>query len=53
VDGCPTYSEFFKEGDAIPDRLCSLHRGSVRQRVARTIEGWISELGRRVRGIFR
>ena len=53
VDGCPVYSEFFKEGDQIPDRLCTLHRGSIRQRVARTIEGWFSEAGRRIRGIFR
>ncbi len=53
VDGCPIYSEYFKEGDQIPDRLCTLHRGSIRQRVARTIEGWIGEVGRRVRGIFR
>jgi 1A family penicillin-binding protein len=53
VDGCPIYSEYFKEGDQIPDRLCTLHRGSMRQRVTRTIEGWIAEAGRRIRGIFR
>jgi len=53
VDGCPVYSEFFKEGDQIPDRLCTLHRGSIRQRVTRTIEGWFAEAGRRIRGIFR
>jgi penicillin-binding protein 1A len=53
VDGCPIYSEYFKEGDQIPDRLCPLHRGSVRQRLARTVQGWVAELGRRVRGIFR
>jgi penicillin-binding protein 1A len=53
VDGCPLYTEFFKEGDQVPERLCTLHRGSIRQRVTRTIEGWLSEVGRRVRGIFR
>ena len=53
VDGCPIYSEYFKEGDQIPDRLCTLHRGSIRQRVTRTIEGWLGEAGRRIRGIFR
>ena len=53
VDGCPLYTEFFKEGDAIPDRLCPLHKGSIRQRITRTVEGWIGEFGRRVKGIFR
>jgi penicillin-binding protein 1A len=53
VDGCPVYTEFFKDGDNIPDRLCTIHRGSIRQRLTRTVEGWISEAGRRVRGIFR
>lgn len=53
VDGCPLYTEYFKEGDAIPDRLCTLHQGTIRQRVTRTMQGWLNEAGRRVRGIFR
>jgi penicillin-binding protein 1A len=53
VDGCPIYTEYFKEGDDIPDRLCTIHRGSIRQRLTRTVQGWMSEAGRRVRGIFR
>jgi 1A family penicillin-binding protein len=53
VDGCPLYTEFLKEGDEAPGRLCTLHPGSIRQRVARTVEGWMAEMGRRVRGVFR
>ena len=53
VDGCPIYTEYFKEGDEIPDRLCTIHRGSIRQRLTRTVQGWMSEAGRRIRGIFR
>ena len=53
VDGCPLYTEYFKEGDQIPDRLCTLHRGSIRQRLTRTVQGWAAEAGRRIRGIFR
>jgi 1A family penicillin-binding protein len=53
VDGCPVYTELFKEGDDIPERLCPIHRGSIRQRLTRTVEGWVSEAGRRIRGIFR
>jgi len=53
VDGCPLYTEFFKEGDDVPDRLCTLHSGSIRQRVTRTIQGWMAEVGRRAKGIFR
>ena len=52
VDGCPVYTEFFKEDDDIPDRLCTLHPGSIRQRLTRTVQGWMSEAGRRIRGIF-
>ena len=53
VDGCPLYTEYFKEGDQIPDRLCTMHRGSIRQRLTRTVQGWAAEAGRRIRGIFR
>jgi hypothetical protein len=53
VDGCPIYTEYFKEGDEIPNRLCTLHPGSIRQRITRTFQGWMSEAGRRIRGIFR
>jgi 1A family penicillin-binding protein len=53
VDGCPIYTEYFKEGDDVPNRLCTVHRGSIRQRLTRTIQGWGAEMGRRVRDIFR
>ena len=53
VDGCPVYTEYFKEGDAVPEQLCRLHRGSIRQRVTRTVQGWFSELGRRVKDLVR
>jgi penicillin-binding protein 1A len=53
VDGCPIYTEYFKEGDQIPDRLCPIHKGSVRQRITRTVQGWVAELGRKVKGIFK
>ncbi len=53
VEGCPLYTEYFKDGDHVPDQRCPIHRGSIRDRLARTFDGWVSELGRRVRGIFR
>ena len=53
VDGCPLYTEYLKEGDQVPERLCTLHRGTIRQRLARTIQGWASEVGRRIRDVFR
>jgi membrane carboxypeptidase/penicillin-binding protein len=52
VDGCPLYTEYFKEGDRVPDRLCTIHRGTIRQRLTRTFEGWMAEAGRKIRGIF-
>jgi 1A family penicillin-binding protein len=53
VEGCPTYTEYFKEGDTIPGRLCPMHQGTVKQRVRRAIEGVFSGLGKKIRGIFR
>jgi len=53
VEGCPVYTEYFKEGDTIPGRLCPIHQGTVKQRVRRAIEGIFSGLGKRIRGIFR
>jgi penicillin-binding protein 1A len=53
VDGCPTYIELLTQGDATPNRLCPLHRGSAKQRATRTVQGWAAEVGRRIRDIFR
>jgi penicillin-binding protein 1A len=53
VEGCPTYSEYFKDGDDIPGRLCTIHQGTVKQRVTRAIEGFFSGLGKRIKGIFK
>jgi 1A family penicillin-binding protein len=53
VEGCPIYTEYFKEGDIIPGRLCPIHEGTVKQRVRRAIEGVFSGLGKKIRGIFR
>ena len=40
VDGCPTYTEYFKDGDKVPSALCPVHRGTLKQRAARAIEGF-------------
>ena len=53
MDGCPIYTEYFKDGDEVPDGLCPLHRGTIRQRVARAVRGLVRRIGRRVRDIFR
>jgi membrane carboxypeptidase/penicillin-binding protein len=53
VEGCPTYTEYFKPDDEVPGKLCTLHKGTIRQQVRRAIEGMFSGLGRRIRGIFR
>jgi 1A family penicillin-binding protein len=53
VDGCPIYSEVFKEGDTVPTALCPIHRGSLKQRASRAIEGFFRGLGGKIAGIFR
>ena len=53
VDGCPTYIEYFKDGDQIPGRLCEVHEGSLKQKARRALENVFSAIGRGIRGIFR
>jgi 1A family penicillin-binding protein len=53
VDGCPVYSEFFKDGDSVPTQLCPIHQGSLKQRASRAIEGFFRGLGGKIAGIFR
>ena len=52
VEGCPTYTEYFKDGDQVPGRLCTIHQGSIKQRVRRAM-GFLSGLGKRIGRIFR
>jgi penicillin-binding protein 1A len=53
VEGCPSYTEFFKDGDDVPRGLCPIHQGSLKQRVRRAVEGAFSKLGRRLGDWFR
>ena len=53
VEGCPIYTEYFKPDDKTPGRLCTLHQGTVKQRVRRAMEDFFSILARKIRGIVR
>jgi penicillin-binding protein 1A len=52
VEGCPTYTEYFKDGDDIPSRLCPIHQGSVKQQIQRAVKGFFSGIGKKLKGIF-
>ena len=53
LDGCPSYTEYFKDGDSVPTQLCQIHQGSLQQRAERAIQGLFGAIGRSIRGIFR
>jgi 1A family penicillin-binding protein len=53
VEDCPVYTEYFKMGDAIPSQLCPVHRGTLKQRATRAVQGFFRSLGKRIGGIFR
>ena len=53
VQDCPTYTEYFKEGDKVPSALCPLHRGTLKQRASRAIDGFFRSLGGKIAGIFK
>ena len=52
VEGCPTYIEYFKDGDEVPTRLCPIHQGTLKQRAQRAIQGVFGAIGRGILGIF-
>lgn len=43
---CPSYVEYFKEGDEVPEERCSLHDGSLDRRMKRFFEGLFGHLRR-------
>jgi hypothetical protein len=52
VVGCPTYVEYFKEGDDVPRQLCPIHEGTFKQEARRAIDGLLSKVGRKILDIF-
>jgi 1A family penicillin-binding protein len=53
VESCPTYVEFFKDGDDIPRRLCPIHQGNFKQEARRALDGVLSRVGRKILDIFK
>ena len=53
VDGCPTYIEYFKEGDDVPRQLCPIHEGTFKQEARRVVDGVLSRVGRKILDIFK
>jgi penicillin-binding protein 1A len=52
LNECPVYTEYFKEGDNVPSQRCPVHRGTLRQRALRTVQGWFRSLGGKIGGVF-
>jgi 1A family penicillin-binding protein len=52
VEGCPTYFEYFKDGDQIPSQLCPIHQGTFKQQATRAIQGFFRGLGSKIAGLF-
>lgn len=50
--GCPTYVEYFKDGDAVPTGWCPLHEGNFKERTQRALQGVLAAIGRGIRGVF-
>ena len=53
VQGCPSYAEYFKEGDEIPGRLCPVHEGTIKQSAARAVQKAVRAIGSKIAGLFR
>ncbi len=46
TSNCPTYTEYFKRGDAVPSDVCPIHAGSPGQRALGAVRGFFRSLGR-------
>src|SRR5262249_39754192 len=53
VSACPTYTEYFKEGDPVPTDHCDIHQGSLAEQAQRAVGGIFRALGSKIAGIFR
>jgi membrane carboxypeptidase/penicillin-binding protein len=53
VESCPTYVEYFKDGDDVPHRLCPIHQGSFKQEARRALDGVLARVGRKILDIFK
>ena len=53
VESCPVYTEYFKDGDGIPTKLCPIHQGTIKQQLHRAVQSLFSALGKKLKGIFR
>ena len=52
VEGCPVYTEYFKDGDTVPSALCPIHQGTLKERATRAIGGFLRSLGGKLSGLF-
>jgi hypothetical protein len=53
LEDCPTYTEYFKDGDDIPMRLCPIHKGSLKQQAQRAMQNVFAAIGRSLKNIFK
>jgi len=53
VEQCPTYVEYFKDGDSVPSALCPVHKGTFKQQATRAVQGFFRSLGGKLKGVFR
>lgn len=52
VEGCPVYTEYFKDGDAVPSARCPIHQGTLKDRATRMVQGFFKSLGSTIAGLF-
>jgi membrane peptidoglycan carboxypeptidase len=53
VHDCPSYIEYFKDGDDIPSERCPIHRGTLKEKLDRAIDKVLSDLEKRLKRIFK
>jgi penicillin-binding protein 1A len=53
VSECPTYTEYFKDGDDVPRERCPIHEGDIKEQLERAFGRLVEDLGKRLRRILK
>jgi 1A family penicillin-binding protein len=53
VNECPSYTEYFKDGDDIPSEKCPIHRGNLKQQLEKALGRVFQDFGKRLKRLFK
>jgi membrane carboxypeptidase/penicillin-binding protein len=53
LNDCPIYTEYLKEGDDLPSKLCPMHSGTLKQVATRAVHDMVRAMGKKIADVLR